>query len=97
MNVRDNLVREVTGYLAEHFPGAQITSALDGLTRNEVFTLTLDGTPRHVEVTDRWFDQDEDVIRLQEAIRSWRLAVEIRKLNPNGILRVATTGLERVS
>jgi hypothetical protein len=97
MDTRDALVQKVADYLEEHFPGAQITSALDGLTRNEVFTVTEDGTTRHVEVTDRWFDQDADVIPLQDAIRSWGLAEEIRRLDPNGILRIATSGLERVS
>ena len=96
MNGRDDLVREVADYLEEHFPGAQITSALDGLTRNEVFTITEDRTTRHVEVTDWWFDQDEDVIPLRDAIHAG-VAAEIRMLDPNGILRVATTGLDRVS
>jgi hypothetical protein len=97
MTRRDEIVREVASYLEEQFPNATISSASDGLTRNEVFTISEAGITRHVEVTDRWFDEDEDVIPLREAIRSWALADEIRKLDPNAILRIATTGLERVS
>ena len=91
------MVREVGSYLEEHFPDATISSALNGLTRSEVFTISEGDTTRHVEVTDRWFDEDSDVIPLREAIRTWGLAGEIRKLDPSGILRVATTGLQSVS
>jgi hypothetical protein len=97
MSVRKEMVREVADYLQEHFPHAKIGSAEDALTRNEVFTLIEAGTTRHVEVSERWLDEDEDMIPLGDAIRAWGLAAEIKKLVPNGILRMATTGLQRVS
>jgi hypothetical protein len=96
MNGREVMVREVAGYLQEHFPEAKIGSAQDALTQNEVFTVIEGDMSRHVEITDRWFDQDTDVIPLRDAIRTWGLADKITGLEPNGILRVATTGFEQV-
>lgn len=97
MATRRELVAEVVRYLEEHFPDATVVAKTDGLTANEVFTVTERATARHVEVTRRWLDGDEAGVPVTRAIREWGLAREIRRLDPNATLRLATTGLERVS
>jgi hypothetical protein len=97
MNLREEMIRDVSGYLREHFPGARIAAKTDALTKSEVFTVQQGADARHVEVTERWFDQDDDVLLLPNAIRVWGLADAIRQLPAGGTLRLKTTGIERVS
>jgi len=94
---REHSVDQIHRYLGTHFPNASIGSSTDGLTANEVFTLREGGTTRFVEVTKRWLEGDDAGVPVGTAIQEWGLAQRVRRLTPNGILRLATTGFERVS
>lgn len=94
---REHSVDEIRRYLGTHFPNASIGSSTDGLTANEVFTVRERGTTRFVEVTKRWLEGDDAGVPVGTAIQEWGLAHSVRRLTPNGILRLATTGFERVS
>ena len=96
MTRRDAMIRDVSAYLNEHFPDAQIVARTDALTKSEVFTLREGADARHVEVTEPWFAQDDDVMQLANAVKTWRLAVAIRQLPGGGTLRLKTTGIENV-
>ncbi len=97
MTARERNVTEVSSYLREHFPNARIGSSTDGLTANEVFTITEGGASRFVELTKRLLEGDDAGIAVAAAIREWDLARAVASLAPNGTLRVAATGVERVS
>jgi hypothetical protein len=97
MTTRERLIAEVSTYLGEQFSAATIGTATDGLTANEVLTVTEGGAVRHVEVTKRWLEGDDAGVPLGYAIREWDLAAAVRRLEPNATLRVGTTGFERVA
>ena len=94
MKLREEMVREVSAYLRHEFPDAQVTNCPDARTGGETFTVRDRGAIRKVEVTHLWFDQDDDVMLLPNAIRTWGLAQAMRALPPNGTVRLATTGIE---
>ena len=97
MDTRSELVADISNYLQEQFPEARVGSSIDGLTANEVFTVSEAGVTRYVEVTNRWLEGDDAGVPLPRAIREWGVAREVKALPPNGTLRVATTGLERMA
>lgn len=96
MTLRDEMIREVSSYLREQFPGVRLAVKRDGLTDSEVFTLQDGPDVRHVEVTERWFDQDDDVMLLPNAMNTWRLGDAVRQTPAGGTVRLTTTGIERV-
>jgi hypothetical protein len=96
MAIRDQHIADLTSYLQEHFPDADISARKDGLTANEVFTIREGTTARHVEVTKQWLEGNAAAVPLPRAIREWRLAEEVRRLNPNATVRLGPTGFERV-
>lgn len=96
-DARDLNVDEIRDYLRHHFPHASIGSSTDGLTANEIFTVRESGATRFVEVTKRWLEGDHAGVPVGTAIEEWGLAREVRRLEPNSTLRLATTGFERVS
>jgi hypothetical protein len=96
MKLREEMVREVSRYLRHEFPDAQVANGQDARTGNEVFTIRDGGVLRRVEVTTLWFDQDDDVLLLPDALRAWAVADTIRNLPPDGSVRMATTGMEQL-
>jgi hypothetical protein len=96
-DARQHLVSQVLEYLRREFPDESPTSAPEPRTNNELFRIGDGAAAKTLNVSERWFDGDTDVMSLREALEKWPVAAFLRRLPAGSEARMRTEGVTAVT